>query len=164
MSANKISTSASKISTSANTKSTSANKISTSANKIFTSANKKSTSANKISTSANKASKSANKNYVSFPVYVFLLRTACHRDEERRGVEKLRPDPGVDSKIIVFTCNVCWRAPPASAGWGLNIEFEHGFGGKSRWRVRLQTGVLNICLPKNRVGVWAAPYRTHFDS
>ena len=39
------------------------------------------TSANTKSTSANKASKSANKYYVSFPVYVFLLRTACHTSE-----------------------------------------------------------------------------------
>ena len=84
-SANKISTSANKISTSANKISTSASKISASGSKISTSANTKSTSANKIftsantkSTSANKASKSANKYYVSFPVYVFLLRTACH--------------------------------------------------------------------------------------
>ena len=27
------------------------------------------------------------------------------------------------------------------AGWGLNIEFEHGFGGKLRWLIRLQTGI-----------------------
>ena len=57
---------------------------------------------------------------------------------------------------------VHWRAHPFSAGWGLNIEFEPSFGGKSRWRVRLQTGVLNICLPNNRVRVWATPYT--FDS
>ena len=37
--------------------------------------------------------------------------------------------------------NVRWRAPPISAGWGLNIEFEHGFGGKLRWLIRLQTGI-----------------------
>jgi len=30
---------------------------------------------------------------------------------------------------------------PVSAGWGLNIEFEHGFGGKLRWLIRLQTGI-----------------------
>ena len=56
------------------------------------------------------------------------------------------------------------RAPPVSAGWGSNIEFERSFGGKSRWRVRLQTGVLNICLPNNRVGVWAAPYTYRFST
>ena len=33
------------------------------------------------------------------------------------------------------------RAHPVSAGWGLNIEFEHGFGGKLRWLIRLQTGI-----------------------
>ena len=26
-------------------------------------------------------------------------------------------------------------------GRGLNIEFEHGFGGKLRWLIRLQTGI-----------------------
>jgi len=52
----------------------------TSATTKSTSANKISTSASKKSTSANKASKSANKYYVSFPVYVFLLRTACHTE------------------------------------------------------------------------------------
>jgi len=37
----------------------------------------------------------------------------------------------------------CWRAPPISAGWAwsLNIEFKHGFGGKLRWLIRLQTGI-----------------------
>jgi len=44
-------------------------------------------------------------------------------------------------------------------GWGSNIEFEHSFGGKSRWHIRLQTRVLNICLPNNRVAL-----RTHIDS
>ena len=33
------------------------------------------------------------------------------------------------------------RAQPVPAGWGLNIEFEHGFGGKLRWLIRLQTGI-----------------------
>jgi len=27
------------------------------------------------------------------------------------------------------------------SGWGLNIEFERGFGGKLRWLIRLQTGI-----------------------
>jgi len=31
-------------------------------------------------------------------------------------------------------------ARPVSAQ-GLNIEFEHGFGGKLRWLIRLQTGI-----------------------
>jgi len=35
-----------------------------------------------------------------------------------------------------------WRARLVSAGWGLNIEFERGFGGKSRCLIRaLQTGI-----------------------
>ena len=55
-----------------------------------------------------------------------------------------------------------WRAPPISAGWGLNIEFERSFGGKSRWRVRLQTGVLNIASPIIESGF--GPLRTHIDS
>ena len=56
------------------------------------------------------------------------------------------------------------RTQPVPAGWGLNIKFEHSFGGKSRWRVRLQTGGLNICLPNNRVGVWVAPYTYRFST
>jgi len=28
-----------------------------------------------------------------------------------------------------------------AGGTGLNIEFEHGFGGKLRWLIRLQTGI-----------------------
>jgi len=60
---------------------------------------------------------------------------------------------------IPNVAKVRWRAHP---GWGLNIEFERSFGGKSRWHVRLQTGVLNICLPNNRVRVWATPYIYRF--
>jgi len=33
------------------------------------------------------------------------------------------------------------RNPFQPAGPGLNIEFEHGFGGKLRWLIRLQTGI-----------------------
>ena len=33
------------------------------------------------------------------------------------------------------------RAPRTSRLLGLNIEFEHGFGGKLRWLIRLQTGI-----------------------
>jgi len=38
-------------------------------------------------------------------------------------------------------CTYCARTCFSRLGWGLNTEFEHGFGGKSRWRVRLQTGI-----------------------
>jgi len=34
------------------------------------------------------------------------------------------------------------RAPPVSAGWGLNIEFEHGFGGKLRWLICYGLGLI----------------------
>jgi len=39
---------------------------------------------------------------------------------------------------------VPWRAQPISTGWGLNIEFEHSLGGKSRWRVFAPVGVAGL--------------------
>jgi len=57
-----------------------------------------------------------------------------------------------------WPCKVRWCTSPVSVSWGLAIEFECNFGVVSS----LQTGVLNICLPNNRVRVWAAPYTYQF--
>ena len=35
----------------------------------------------------------------------------------------------------------CARNNLSRLGRDLNIEFEHGFGGKLRWLIRLQTGI-----------------------
>ena len=46
------------------------------------------------------------------------------------------------------------------AGWGSNSEFEHSFGGKLRWLIRLQTALgSECCLPNNRVAGSAPAYR-----
>jgi len=49
-----------------------------------------------------------------------------------------------------------WRAQPVSSGWGLNIEFEHGFGGKLKLLI---WGGSERCLPYNRVAGSAPAYR-----
>jgi len=41
--------------------------------------------------------------------------------------------------LVNFDPNSPLARAPGSAGWGLNIEFERGFGGKSRWRASYKT-------------------------
>ena len=49
-----------------------------------------------------------------------------------------RPYP-VPAIQLVQPAGIPWREQPVSAVWELNMEFERSFGGKLRWRVRLQT-------------------------